>query len=660
MSRIRADKISNKAGTGAVQLQYGAEVPVGYGITGAGTINVTGNIQSSSGFTGNVTGTAGGLTGTPDITVNNIVASAATFSGNVSVGGTLTYEDVTNVDSVGLITARNGINISDTTQASSTTTGALKVAGGVGIVKNLHVGGTITGDGSNLTGITQTTINNNNDNKLITGSSTANTLEAESTLSFDSSTDKLALTGSDSYINVGPNSKRFQIRNNNTSTYLYHYGDSTFHVALAGSGNRIQFDWISGVMCDMVKNGAVNLYHNNNSKLSTTSTGISVTGTVAATAYTGDGSALTGIGGTEHIHAQTLAVVGVTTLTGTVVNKVDSTTENSVIIGEEASASNTNTDNCVIIGKRAGYQNATGRYNNTFVGYQAGYAGGGTVSNYNTMVGSGAGQFMYGDAQYCTAIGQNAGYYNAANYCVSVGSESGSSRGGYNVAIGGWANGKGNSMSSSWMTYSSNTSSNQWGENNICIGYQANTPNENADNYIVIGNAQHTNFVVGRLGFEITAGITTNTGNLEVGGTVTASGGLSVGPGVLAEKSHVDSGGGITGTYNHDVLTYGMVWYGSSNSAGTWTFNVRGNGSTSFDTLMNAGETTTMTMIAGNNSAANYMTAFQIQGVTQTVEWAGGTAPSAGTGSGYDSYVVTIIKLGSNNYKCFGNFTNFN
>ena len=33
----------------------------------------------------------------------------ATFSGNVSVGGTLTYEDVTNIDAVGLITARNGI-----------------------------------------------------------------------------------------------------------------------------------------------------------------------------------------------------------------------------------------------------------------------------------------------------------------------------------------------------------------------------------------------------------------------------------------------------------------------------------------------------------------------------------------------------------------------
>ena len=38
-------------------------------------------------------------------------AANATFAGNVSVGGTLTYEDVNNIDSVGLITARNGIDV---------------------------------------------------------------------------------------------------------------------------------------------------------------------------------------------------------------------------------------------------------------------------------------------------------------------------------------------------------------------------------------------------------------------------------------------------------------------------------------------------------------------------------------------------------------------
>ena len=45
------------------------------------------------------------------LTATTVSATTASFSGNVSVGGTLTYEDVTNVDSVGLITARTGINI---------------------------------------------------------------------------------------------------------------------------------------------------------------------------------------------------------------------------------------------------------------------------------------------------------------------------------------------------------------------------------------------------------------------------------------------------------------------------------------------------------------------------------------------------------------------
>ena len=55
-------------------------------------IKVTG-VTTSTTFSGNVTGTA------------------ATFSGNVTVGGVLTYDDVTNIDSVGLITARNGLQV---------------------------------------------------------------------------------------------------------------------------------------------------------------------------------------------------------------------------------------------------------------------------------------------------------------------------------------------------------------------------------------------------------------------------------------------------------------------------------------------------------------------------------------------------------------------
>jgi len=91
MSEIRVNKVIDEAGTGAVELTQGATLPSGKTISGSGTIAV------------NSSGTAAGLTGTPDITVNNIVGAAATFT------GVLTYEDVNNVDSVGIITARKGI-----------------------------------------------------------------------------------------------------------------------------------------------------------------------------------------------------------------------------------------------------------------------------------------------------------------------------------------------------------------------------------------------------------------------------------------------------------------------------------------------------------------------------------------------------------------------
>ena len=82
MSKVRSDNISNRADDGAPKLVYGAEVPVGYGITGAGGINITGVATAASfsgNVTGNVTGNATGLTGTPNLVVG--VITATTFSG---------------------------------------------------------------------------------------------------------------------------------------------------------------------------------------------------------------------------------------------------------------------------------------------------------------------------------------------------------------------------------------------------------------------------------------------------------------------------------------------------------------------------------------------------------------------------------------------------
>ena len=100
-SRVRAARLVNSAGTGAPQLQFGAEVPVGYGITGAGGINITG-VATAGSFVGNVTGNvtgnadtattatnAQGLTGTPNVIAG--IVTATRFKGDGSqlsgVGG---------------------------------------------------------------------------------------------------------------------------------------------------------------------------------------------------------------------------------------------------------------------------------------------------------------------------------------------------------------------------------------------------------------------------------------------------------------------------------------------------------------------------------------------------------------------------------------------
>ncbi len=96
MSKVRAEQYTNRMGTGAPEIPYGVTVPEGASIDGAGGLNLTG-IATAGTFKGDLTG--------------NVTGVAATFTGPVTIGGTLTYEDVTNIDSVGIVTARSGIDI---------------------------------------------------------------------------------------------------------------------------------------------------------------------------------------------------------------------------------------------------------------------------------------------------------------------------------------------------------------------------------------------------------------------------------------------------------------------------------------------------------------------------------------------------------------------
>ena len=123
MSIIRADSIKNRAGNSAPTATNGFIVTgvctaTSFSGNGAGLVGVasTDNINTSTNAVLSGIVTAGTLN----------VSGNATVTGNLGVGGVLTYEDVTNIDSIGIITARAGINVT---------------------------GGVITGNGSGLTNL---------------------------------------------------------------------------------------------------------------------------------------------------------------------------------------------------------------------------------------------------------------------------------------------------------------------------------------------------------------------------------------------------------------------------------------------------------------------------------------------------------------------------
>ena len=160
MSRVRADKWTDRAGTGAPQLTYGAQVVTGYGITGAGGINITGVVTATGGWGGTLaisdtTDSTSSTTGALTVSGGVGIAKSLFVGNNVTIGGTLTYEDVTNIDSVGIITAQTGVKV--TAGGVDVTAGGLKITAGVGTFSNgISVDDVVVSSGATI-GITTAT-----------------------------------------------------------------------------------------------------------------------------------------------------------------------------------------------------------------------------------------------------------------------------------------------------------------------------------------------------------------------------------------------------------------------------------------------------------------------------------------------------------------------
>ena len=210
------------------------------GVTTIATLNASDNVLSVGG------------------TVNFV--SDVSIGGTVSIAGTLTYEDVTNVDAVGLITARDGIVVGSGITLSADGDGFY-----TGVVTATTFSGAFSGDGSALTGVANTDV---------------------------IFTDKITLPDSAAgSINVGLSSD-LQIYHDGSNSYISDTGTGV----LVLKSNFISVDTETGeTMAVFDDNGAVTLYNDNSAKLATSASGVTVTGTVAATSYTGDGSSLTGI-----------------------------------------------------------------------------------------------------------------------------------------------------------------------------------------------------------------------------------------------------------------------------------------------------------------------------------------------------------------------------
>ena len=219
------------------------------GFAGATTSAVTG-------FYGRTGNTA--LISTDDISVQNISGVGATFTSNVNIEGVLTYEDVTNVDSIGIITARAGVLVGS---------GITLSKDGDGFFTGIVTATTFKGDGSQLTGVNSDVVDDTspqlggnldtNDKNIVFGDSSGATVNR---LTFGAGTDLVIQhDGTDSRVSAIADSQKLK---------------------LGGAIVEIHNKANSEVMAKFTENGAAELYYDNSKKLETTSEGNTLRGTV--------------------------------------------------------------------------------------------------------------------------------------------------------------------------------------------------------------------------------------------------------------------------------------------------------------------------------------------------------------------------------------------
>jgi hypothetical protein len=157
-----------------------------------------------------------------------------------------------------------------------------------------------------------------------------------------------------------------------------------------------------------------------------------------------------------------------------------------------------------------------------------------------------------------------------------------------------------------------------------------------------------------------TANVATMSGTTNYTGTQTFTGSTTAIAAVFQDAAEVAtvSATAATGTINYDVTTQSVLYY-TTNASANWTVNIRGNGTTSLNTLMSTGQSLTVVFLVSQGATAYYNNALTIDGSSVTPKYQGGTAWSSGNASGIDAYSYTIVKTGSAAFTVFASQTQF-
>ena len=113
-----------------------------------------------------------------------------------------------------------------------------------------------------------------------------------------------------------------------------------------------------------------------------------------------------------------------------------------------------------------------------------------------------------------------------------------------------------------------------------------------------------------------------------------------------------------TSTINYDFKTQAVRFY--TNSCTTnFTVNIRGNSTTTLDSVMAVGQTATMVLMVTNGATPYYPNVIQIDGTTITPLYQGGLTITAGNANSVDVYTITVVKTAANTYISFVSQTKY-